>query len=394
MENSLVSMMTIGGERTGKTVALSCCYYMFASSLNTGGFVLTSEGTYAGGDAKYLLQLYSRMKRGEAMPNGSTNNRAYEFAFEKDDETLCQAKWLDYRGAMLDGDATVEDRQDFEIWIENTELLVYVIPGDVLNDYMCMTDPDYVWDEVNLQTDAEINVMQCISHIRSIKRIAMKRRKEMPPILLYVTKSDCIKGDFDDSRKMAALKKMIQEYKLVTFQDKRPWQVLGCHSTLGKNLVLSKENKVLSGFEPKGFELPLMLAVGYHFSKEGKAWKDKQTEDLDAKIGGLNAQNATDRSRIAELQKASSSFIGKGFGLFGGQDKRKKEITILEDNIRTRAKQITQLNHDKVALSQQNEMQNYAKEILSYIEKKGENTVFYIDSKGKERELKQFFKLD
>ncbi|MDO4295100.1 MAG: hypothetical protein Q4D90_02945 [bacterium] len=393
MENSLVSMMTIGGESTGKTVALSCCYYMFASSLNTDGFMLTNGGAYAGGDAKYLLQLYSNMKKGEEMPNGSTNNRAYEFAVEKDNEILCQAKWLDYRGAMLEGDATVEDRQDFETWIANTELLVYVVPGNVLNDYMCLTDPDYVWDEVNLQTDAEINVTQCIANIRSIKRIARNLRKEMPPILLYVTKSDCIKGDFDDSRKMAALKRLIRDYQLVTFQDEYSWQVLGCHSTLGKNLVLSKENKVLSGFEPKGFEIPLMLAVGYHLSREGKTWLNKKTAALNAKMNELNAQNATDRSQMLALQKVPNSFLGKGLSLLGGQEKRQKELELLNANIQRREKEITQLNHDKAELPQQNRMQNYAQEILSYIEKKGENAVFYLDSKGKERELKRFFKL-
>lgn len=372
------NLLIIGGANGGKTVAACNTFYKMtrkggvSKSNNDKKFRLVADD---GADIDEFSDMYLDMLDGK-LPKGTTESTNYELGFTIDNENICEIRWMDYRGGLRSNKKEFpEEWKGFCDMLEHATILIYIIPGGIINDYIRIKDK-IITGEIEIEK-AEIKISNEINHIQSCIEEAKKRRNDNPPILFYVTKSDLI--EYDDERKMKELKSLIREYNLLGCR-----KVLGCHSTLGRDLYIDKNNRIVAGFKPEGFEIPLMLSVGYCMSKAGKEWEKRENDKLDIEINRLqNEAFNLYGEKLKEQNKLTTkimSFLRKDVA----------SVKKIENEIKDNKNKEDELKVKKAELAEKNKEKKYSNAILDYISNSN-HTVFYIDEQGKESILKEFF---
>lgn len=381
----IVNMMIVGDRSDGKTVALCCTYYKMMESLEKREFDLTSCGDTAGRVLEWLSDVYGEMMEDGKFPEGTVQNKELEFYFQKNEETICKVVWLDPSGEYAinsdEDTGTKEEIQKYRDNLKAAALEIYIVPGNVVYDYIRLTDEETygdLWDSPEEKMRARRNVGYETTKLKAMIERSKEIRSDRPPIVFYMTKADYIKNDLDGTKKIQGLKKYVTER--FHFKDRA---VLGCYSTVGTNVYI-EDNRITSGFEPKGFEIPLMLTVGYRLSENGKKW-DLQLERL---------IEEEDRKRI--VASGSLAMLDGRNGLFDRlrrirekeRQREEKERAARRQEIKDADARIADL---KVQRDAQNQERNYADDICRYLSKNCKNMFFYLDPDGKEKELSCFF---
>lgn len=386
------NILIVGGHASGKTVTVCSSYYRMISEGGAGKFRLVSMGDQAGQNIEQLGSMYQAMVKGEKLPPGTTESKIYEFSFNRSNRSICDIRWMDYRGALRLGEGTEEDREAFALMARNATVLIYIIPGNIISDYIHAHDPNYDWDNEKERLLASLRVDEEISQIDALLVQALKNREDLPPVLFYITKSDYIRNDSDDRKKMEALKDLIRSYNLFDFDgEEYQWKILGCHATLGRNLELDEGNHIVGGFAPEGFELPLMLTVGYRLSEAGKEWAQRECKILDEDIAALRLRQAQDSGKAASLD-SRARFRSRFLNAFGRRTREQVEAEMIRENVKSMNLDIQKKEKTKASIEKKNTMGKYSMEILQYIAEKGENKVFYLNERGEERPLEEFFR--
>lgn len=377
------NILVTGGSSSGKTVAACNTFFKMIGGVGTQvAFDLVANGEAAGSDISYFAQLYSGMVRGK-LPVGNTENDIYEMAFRRDNENICQISWMDYRGSLR----TRRRGEDEEKWeeflamLEHATLFIYIISGDVLNDYISIQDGSV--ENAVEKREKEVDIAVEVANIKTLMETAKSIREDAAdtPILFYVTKSDLIKYD-DDERKLDSLLSFLKAHKLLESNHK----IMGCHSTLGRDLKLSEDNEIIAGFEPEGFEIPLMLTVGYAISESGREWEEAENAKLDAAIANYEVDIMKHNQ---EKGRIDNQFRTKLFGILRRERAVLKE---LEGQIEEARKQKGELEVKKAQLEQENRLKQYAGDILYYIEKETKGKYACgIGRDGEKISLKDFF---
>ena len=124
--------------------------------------------------------------------------------------------------------------------LEHATLFIYIISGDVLNDYISIQDGSV--ENAVEKREKEVDIAVEVANIKTLMETAKSIREDAAdtPILFYVTKSDLIKYD-DDERKLDSLLSFLKAHKLLESNHK----IMGCHSTLGRDLKLSEDNEII-----------------------------------------------------------------------------------------------------------------------------------------------------
>ncbi len=385
MMDRRANILVTGGSSSGKTVA--ACNTFFKMTIGGGvgtevSFDLVANGDAAGNDISYFAELYRGMVKGK-MPVGNTENDIYEMAFRRNSERVCQISWMDYRGSLR----TRRRGEDEEKWeeflamLEHATLFIYIISGDLINDYISIKDGSL--DDTMEKKEKEVDIAVEVANIKALMETAKSIREDAmdTPILFYVTKSDLIKYD-DDGRKIDGLISFLKTNKLLESNHK----IMGCHSTLGRDLKLSGDNEIIAGFEPEGFEIPLMLTVGYAISESGKEWEQEEMARLDAAITSYEVYIM---EKNQEKGRIDSQFWTK---LIGIMKKDRAVMRELENEIEDARKHKGELEAEKATLEQNNRLKQYSKDILHYIEEeaKGEYACG-ISADGEKIPLGEFF---
>lgn len=381
-EERRANIIFIGPSGTGKSVSLySAVYTMIGLPENGGKFSLISDKRQGRTDFKIIKNAYANMRDG-TLPNGSAENRIFEFQFTRQAESICTVRWMDFQGAMINDTEVGTERayEEFQLMVQRATILVFIIPGDIINHNLKI---EKMQDETKKQKIKDEIVTQ-VNELGSLLDEAIKLKEEeneKVPILFYVTKSDLIDYVEDDQQKIEKLLGFLKQYKL----DRRGWKLLGCQSTLGKDIVINETTrKIERGFKPEGFEIPIMLTVGYLFSEEGRQWEVNESNKLQKKINEIQEQ-ITDQ--IAEKKNVNNKFKAKFFNIFGKEVKASKKI---KEKIKKSKDDLGNLQKQQNALESENKQ--YSNEILQYIETHAQ--VFYLDEQGKRQPLKEFFNWD
>lgn len=386
------NMMLIGGASIGKTVAASSAYYKMNADGGVGDdqvkFDLTSIGNEGAANNTELFDNFIRMLRG-TFPNGNTENRYYDFAFRRNAEKICEIKWMDYKGANIEAKWTdddcgegveKEDIQEFKAMLLHAMILIYIIPGNVVRDY---SDLEKLPPQSPERAIGMAKITKEIGQFKFIMEKAKELRAEdyrKLPVLFYITKSDEL--GYSDSEKFDKLTALLKGYNLLKGHER----ILGCHSTLGRDLVV-ENNTIQCGVAPEGFEIPLMLTAGYFMSDEGRAWEARENAKIDAEI--QLEQNKINQGN-QELGGLQSGLYYRVLAPF--LKKRKEQIRQLEKEAAESQNKMAVLANKRKNL--ESRLKVYSRDILHYIEQCTNDKckyVIYMNEEGEERPLKEFF---
>ncbi len=339
MEKGKIHLLFNGDCNVGKTVAWCCMYKRMEEGIGNFRLEYKEKETY-----NFLGEMYARMERGRALPFGTSEVSAYTFRFKRKNIDICEAVVMDYNNSSVN-----RDSESYKRMLKEATMEIYMIPADVLNDYICIRK-----DNAPGSIEREVKRAKVAMSASRIKTCMMEweaLREDRPPVLFYLTQSD--KTKCSDEEKMEMLKTFIKEYNFIHFAEGEDRKVLGCHSTLGRNLELYN-NRILSGFAPRGFEIPFLLAAGYYRAKEVR----EQALELNWKIA------------VEKAVFTPAAFVLKSIGLGWLGDRRDK------------AKELERRREELLKINE---------EILIYLEGTGKNCVFYLEGTGEERPLRKFF---
>ena len=393
-------LLVTGGTETGKTVA-ACNVF---SHLTLGGGVKTTtpngkevrfalvadpQSATAGADIDTFTNDYLHMLNGEPLPHGSPENHSYELLFQDNGKNICSILYLDYRGGLTrDRDTENEqykkENNELDYMMEHSTLLIYIIPGDVLNDYISLQGKDNI---VTMTAEERTKYVEVSGEVSQINTLIQRAGHNKAPLLFYVTKSDLV---YNEKEIIPGLERLIRQFGL--WQKGR--KALGCHSTLGRNVVIKKEiaedgsaiKRVDTGFDPVGFEIPMMLTVGYRMSAQGKAWANAELGRIQNEIDSIT--DIIDDNQVSEaLEKKKISNRIKGFVL----RRPVQAITDLQKDIDDDKQRVTQLKAELNQVDGRNVQKGFSEDILSYLNEHHGKSILYIDEEGRSRPLSEFF---
>jgi len=294
-----ISMLYVGRKGYGKTVALHSMYHTMAKGIEIilpdGAARIHMEQIAAEGKKSAALQgeynfipcegVYKRV-----LP-GSTNKYShYKFALYKNQESICFVETLDYDGRLISGlDDSSPDWTEFEAAMKRASAIVYLISGESLLEERQRRLKRTVGRQYPEDSETEEAAGGEADYIRTVMHVARKVRDICPPLIFYVTKSELLPKKVDV---MAVLERFIRINNLI-FPNTI---ILGCQSALGKTVVISEcggRQIIKDGYEPRGFELPLLLTMGYRFSR---SWEKLATMGLTL-LGGIFTGRLSDRMK-------------------------------------------------------------------------------------------------
>ena len=396
---SQTTMFVMGEAGTGKTVAATNVF----CAMTMGGGIVTADNSVRfelvandGWDIEEFHEQYVAMLDGEQLPIGTTENRSYGFNFQiNGTKPEYPILYMDYRGGILnDRDSLANEIEEFDYMLANSNLLVYIIPGNILNDYIMLNGKGR--KQLATMTSEEkkrfLRVSNSTNHLSNV----MNRLKEQDasynaPLLYYVTKADLVTGGRE--KLISGLKGLINEYGLY---KGRP--VLGCYSTLGWDVDIEEiepnVRRIQSGFDPYGFEVPMMLTVGYSLSQAGKAWAKAEVERLDR-----NIQYCEQRALDAKTEEKSIASQKNTFWQsVAFWNKRKREEAKQEAMKEQRRKaddamsEKNRIQQEKNDLDKKNPDKLSSERILKYLEEEHSGEILCLDERGSEMPLSEFFR--
>jgi hypothetical protein len=337
-----ISMLYIGRKHSGKTVALHSMYHTMAKGIKIilpDGTVRIHMDQMAEEEKKpHALQGEYRFiscngKYKRALPTFTRAYSYYKFSLYRNQQSICSVETLDYDGRLIDElDADSPDWAKLETAMKRASAIVYLISGEnLLGEW-------HKWKGETGEQHGGSGSMEDTAgfeadYIRMVIHTIRKIRDGCPPLLFYVTKSELFP---ENVHVMEVLEHFIQINNLY-FPNTI---ILGCQSALGMDTAISEcgdRQIIIDGYEPQGFELPLLLIVGYYFSK---SWE--------------------------KLAAIGLNFLG---GLFKGHFSGSM----------------------KASAARLEEKRQPVRDILAYIQKGG-FSVLYIDTNGKKRDIADLLK--
>lgn len=397
------TMMVMGKGETGKTIAATNVF----SAMTLGGGIQNKDETVRfdlvandAWDVEAFAKNYMAMMDGEPLPNGNVENISYELIFRINGEDVASILYMDYRGGILHTkDTLANELKDFDYMLSHSSLLVHIVPGDVLNDYIMLNGKRR--RDLPLMTPEERGRFSRVSEANNYINVVMHRLKNITgedrkvPVLFYVTKADLVTGGKDAL--IPGLERLIREYGLGAG---RP--VLGCYSTLGWDVEIVETVRegnsvriIQSGMDPYGFEIPMMLTVGYRLSQAGKAWAADEEKRLDESIQACRDRELRALSKVDSIGNESDT-VWQVLN-FWSRKKRGAERQAAQQQQRNIAAQAQQEEQrakaEKESLEQRNTDRRSSMQILEYLkEEYGEEGVLYLDQHGQKKPLDDFFK--
>lgn len=377
-----ITLFIMGPANSGKTVAWSNVFHQMTSRGGVSAEIDGEEHSYMlvgkrGWDAKFFNDVFLDMVKGQPLPKGSAENRSYEMAFLDQGKSIANVLYMDYSGSLTQreyDEGYEEQLEEFDFMLKNTGLLIFIITGDTLQKYIDFESVEKGSQESETlagEIDDEIN------HIRTLL-LKAESLETTAPILYYVTKSDRID---DEEQIIPALERLIKNWKLHP-QDK---QVLGCHSTIGRgcHIVESIDDNgaairyIESGFKPYGFEIPMLLTIGFCLSTEGKKWAENRYLQLEQELDDATNQRSNQQRKKDGIRGKIANFFGRGKSTQAELEQTQRRI----DELKEAQKNIDKDNLDRI----------HSQRILNYLKAKHSQDVLYLDRNGENRDLKYFF---
>lgn len=374
----MLYFLFIGGSSSGKTVATCNMQHM----LTRKGGVKARCGNedvhfYLSSTRSPEIQKFRKMYDAmldNSLPVGNIETEQYSFKLTRENQGICQIEMIDYRGALRDDPKPLpEEKAAFTSMIQRATMLVYIVPGDILEMHRQMRRLETEKDTSSKQYRIlENRVDEEAGHIRSTMQGLQEgdlKRADHPPLLLYVTKSDKLPKDVDV---MEELNAFIVEQNLF-FPDTK---ILGCQSTLGKDIQIDESpnpHQITGGLEPEGFEIPILLATAHICSQSGKTWLEEELKRLHADL-----DDVTEEQMEARSKKVRFAFF------------RKQAVEDRQELIKELGNRINTLRDDIDNAKNKNIRQKYAREILAYI-KDGKFPTLYLDENRNRRDIQELF---
>lgn len=386
-----VTFAMAGTQSSGKTVALATFFHEMSSPNFIGDqyFNLTATGPFT----RDLNQKYMAMRTNGMFPAGNMETSIYDMQFQADDVVMCDLSIRDYKGALFHQQNAEEDKNYVELIqdLKHAALVVFLIGGDLVNKFIRLESKSFT--EPNEEVKLESELSDTLGAYLSLMNIVAKDEEGIrKPVIYYVTKSDLIEAQ-DDRQKMKYIKSLLAKYRLIGNTTKGiDRKVLICHSTLGRNLdLVPGENRIRAteSIQPEGFEMPILLTVGYAFSAEGDRWEAQEYRKIDRMMS--QAQDVIDDARAAITRLDGRNRLIKFFTKKSTEAKKSGYIDAItggKADIDALAAQRAQVQHN-------NKMRDNAMHILEYINKKNQEPghlyTLYLDEHGGERPLQEFF---
>lgn len=387
------TLFITGGTGSGKTVAACNVFHHMTDQGGVSAEVGNKKYSFSlvgtGYDADFFDTQYLNMLTGDPLPRGSTENTSYDLVFEDNGKSIASILYMDYRGGMTKDNTNIEmtpqqraEQEEFDFMLGHAGLLIFIIPGNVLQDYLDLSSIDKGSREYQIQ---KMKINREMNLIRTI-RLRAENLGNHAPILYYATKSDLVG---DEKKIIPAMEGLIRDWKLQPEGTK----VLGCHSTVGRHAVVSNEtssdgqsvSRIVSGFAPEGFEIPMLLTVGHRLSTEGNNWAIAQEKKFDDEIRNLKVdkQSATER-----YVKDKNSIKNKFLGFITRKDRAQDAWNAMNEKER----ELAEKEAEKQQIAAQNVDKQHSQNILEYLNAKYPNQVLYLDETGTRSSLENFFK--
>ena len=386
-----VTFAMAGTQSSGKTVALATFFHEMSSPNFIGDqyFNLTATGPFT----RDLNRKYTAMRTNGMFPAGNLETSIYDMQFQADDVVMCDLSIRDHKGALFHQENAEEDKNYVELIqdLKHAALVVFLIGGDLVNKFIRLENKSFTDPAEEIKIEGDLS--DTLGAYRSLMNIVAKNEGGIrKPVIYYVTKSDLI--DFrDDRQKMDCVKSLLAKYRLIGNTTKEiDRKVLICHSTLGRNLdFVPGENRIRAteSIQPEGFEMPILLTVGYAFSTEGDRWEAQEYSKIDQMI--RREQDGIDEARDAITRLDGRNWLAKIFTKKSTEAKKSGYI----DEITGRKSAIDDLAAQRAQVQHNNKMRDNAMHILEYINKKNQEPghlyTLYLDEHGSERPLQEFF---
>lgn len=376
-----ISFAMLGPASSGKTVAACSLYHMMSGehSIHIGENKYSVAASPS--DTIDLEEIYNTIETNGTFPEGSTENKTYTLRFRANRKTVCKVVWLDYRGYMLFEGSFESNTKEYNELIEQLQLagvLVVLVDGVLLDSYIRIEKHSVHGTEEAALKKKIRTVLKVYSSL--LEDISTDEDNEdlSKPVIFMVTKSDLVQAASDDEM-MKYLQEMLDAYDLIEGH-----KAILSQCTLGQELAYNSDSNSIDNLDtlaPEGFELPLLLTVGYRFSKDGQKYEERTRKKIEARIEA--AENTINNYDEIIRTIDNRGFFGRLFHVFSD----KKAMSNAKSGKAEARRNVQNLNAELAQL-QNNAYRTIVGDLLTYIE--SEN-VIYLNEDGEECPLENFF---
>lgn len=383
VEDNTAGLLVMGGPETGKTVSVITAFTMLARGVSppSGGPCLrfnvdTWNSAYVR-TAHALTEAYRAMATDGVLPVGTTENHVYEFRLEKNNMGICRLTYLDYRGGIRsDTDPSAEEVTAFQNVLKQATMLAFVLPGDILRDSDDLGDIPFSAMTSENRT-RYVHISREVNHIKT----QMAYADEVNPdaaLLFYITKADYLP---DPKSVPDILDRFLRRWGIL----RSGRAVLGCASTLGEEINIDGNHVILNGLQPKGFELPMLLAAMQRLNLLAHRWEISESRPINESIEELNKQLAAEKARKVQLE---GQIRTKVIQFFGGE---RKALTESKEKIQNLTEQLADKDKEKAEIAARNPRRKHVRDIQAYIQETYPDEILYLDSTHKKHPLQMIF---
>jgi tetratricopeptide (TPR) repeat protein len=242
-DGKYVNIVMMGATGSGKTCYILAMYAAMSSSRQ--GFTFTSPDLDA--DLE-LTNLWEELKNGN-WPSGTAFEKVWPFDVSFGFKPIMQCNWLDYRGGLLRGEVTDNERTRFEDALGNASCVILCVAGDQLAVYVDHSaEPEGV-----RRFNAEMN-----SYYRRFGKTI--------PVVVAITKAD----QCPEAKLTLGIERLRKELLSSFFVKGCDWFVMFCPVSLGMDLDRASNPEVEGKIKPFNVHLPAIYAIYCKLSLSGK----------------------------------------------------------------------------------------------------------------------------
>ena len=252
-------------------------------------------------------------------PATSAQPKSYTFGFNYGFRRIMEFDWIDYRGGALSDRSTEADVQELKRYLKQSSCVMLCVSGEHLQELK---------NAAVVRAQTRIGRMN--SFLTELREELGRQRKELPAVIIVVTKSDCC-----SSRPPEEIEEQIRDLFNPLFSPDSGWLVSIGSVSLGADLATDTEKGEIA---PDSIHLPLIFSIHCALYKEVEQQRRKLYEGI-----GKRDQMENEWGRLKKWWRAEE--IEQIFKETG-EDEQK--LASLQKDLQLLVKELTELREFRV----------------------------------------------
>ena len=285
----------LGVSRSGKTCYISAMSQIVKNCTTTNGQLLSIKEN----DISRQLELdnnYMTMVTEKRWPKNTDISTSYNFRMQYNDNAMQlnidSLEIDDYRGGVLTaiGNTANKERKDFLRSMNNTAVILFLVDGITVLNAMDNLDKA---DEHRIATPAEIlaarNEISIMENILYNSVNEGTEKKELPPIMIVVTKSDVFTSEEEYQNGIKKVKELLPSL----FLPGSDAFVAITKVSLGTNLEKDENGGIIGTLDistNNNIHIPMLFAVYAYLDATYEQYEQSKKNNIDQMMCSLRSE--------------------------------------------------------------------------------------------------------